>query len=76
MAERALAASLGVRGDPLRALAQMVAPLVSVKGRRDALVAELGRVLPDLGKEPPLVDDGSDSRAATRAAGCAGIAGG
>jgi hypothetical protein len=64
-AERALAASLGVRGDPLRALAQMVAPLVSVKGRRDALVAELGRVVPDLGKEPPVADDGSDTRAAT-----------
>jgi tetratricopeptide (TPR) repeat protein len=63
--ERMLGVSLGVRGDPLRTLAQIVAPMQSARERRGTLVAELGRVLPDLGKEPPLADDGSDSRAAT-----------
>ncbi len=63
--ERTLGVSLGVRGDPLVTLAQIIAPMPSSGERRAAIVAELGRILPDVGREPPLADDGSDSRAAT-----------
>jgi tetratricopeptide (TPR) repeat protein len=62
--ERALAASLGVRSDPVRALAAL-ASVKAVEDRRSEIAAELERVLGTAGIEPPLADDGSDGRAAT-----------
>ena len=51
---RALGVSLGVRGDPMRALASTLAAIEGARERRATLIAELGRVLTSLGAEPPL----------------------